>query len=533
MLEGTMMPVHLTLDLLVERALTITPHVEIVSRRPDKSLHRSTYGEVARRAQKLARALLRFGIKRGDAVATLMWNHAFHLEAYLGVPLSGAVVHTLNLRLHPDEIAYIAGDAHDRVIFVDEVLLPLFDKVKEKVSFEQVVVVGATKPLPPGAIDYEQFLAGADEALPLPRLEENDAAGCCYTSGTTGQPKGVVYTHRSTMLHCLVSALPDQLDLSRADSLMAVVPMFHVNAWGLPYTATMVGARQVFPGPHLDPVSLLDLMEQERVTVAAGVPTIWLGIREAMDARPRQLQPGVRMVVGGSAAPEQLIRDFDRQGMTLLHAWGMTETSPIGLVSRLPPEAANASDAVKYQLRAKQGIAPPLIDLKVRNEAGQVPPDGKTSGEVLIRGPWVASHYATLNAPEKWTTDGYFRTGDVATVDEWGFVQLTDRIADLIKSGGEWIASQQLENALMGHPAVREAAVIGVPHPKWSERPLAVVVFKPGATATPEELKAHLAAQFARFWVPDAFVVLDAIPRTSAGKFKKTELRATYKNWAW
>jgi fatty-acyl-CoA synthase len=289
------------------------------------------------------------------------------------------------------------------------------------------------------------------------------------------------------------------------------------------------------PGPHLDPASLLDLMEREHVTIAAGVPTIWLGIRDLLDAdRARyQLQPNVRMIVGGSAAPEQLIRDFDRHGLTLIHAWGMTETSPIGTCARIPPDLAVLDDDTKYKLRAKQGRPVPLVDIRVRNEAGDVPADNATSGEVLIRGPWIAGSYYGGHSPERWTSDGYFRTGDVARIDEHGYIQLTDRIADLIKSGGEWIASQELENALMGHPAVREAAVVGVPHPKWSERPLAAIVFKDGKTATPDELRDYLAPKFAKFWLPDVFVVVDTIPRTSAGKFKKTELREQYKNWQW
>ncbi|MEJ7598943.1 MAG: long-chain fatty acid--CoA ligase [Kofleriaceae bacterium] len=527
MMAHTMMDTPLTIDLIVDRAERWMGDGEVVSRRPDRSLHRTTYGAIVERARQLARALVAAGIGRGERVATLMWNHAEHMEAYFGIPLAGAVTHTLNLRLHPDEIAFIATDARDRFLIVDDVLLPLLDKiVAAGAKFERVIVVGTA-----GAhVGYESFLETGADGVTLPALAETDPLGVCYTSGTTGKPKGVVYSHRSTVLHTLVAALPDSLSLSRADILLPVVPMFHVNAWGLPFVAAMVGAKLVFPGPFLDPPSLLDLLVSERVTVAAGVPTIWLGIREALDANPGKwtLQPGLRMIVGGSAAPEQLIRDFDRLGMTLLHAWGMTETSPIGLVSRVPPHLADAGDAVCYQLRAKQGVPPPLVDVCVRNDTGEVPRDDRTSGELLVRGPWVAASYAGGHTPERWTDDGWFRTGDVARMDAHGFVQLTDRVADLIKSGGEWIASQELENVLMGHPAVREAAVIGVPHPKWSERPLAAVVLKPGAQVTADELRAHLADRFPKFWLPDAVVFVETIPRTSAGKFKKTELRDTF-----
>ncbi|MBS1123880.1 MAG: long-chain fatty acid--CoA ligase [Deltaproteobacteria bacterium] len=526
---ATMMDVPLTIEVVVQRAEQWTGRVEVVSRRPDRSLHRTTYRTIAERARRLARALVAAGVVKGDRVATLMWNHAEHLEAYFGIPLAGAVTHTLNLRLHPDEIAFIANDARDRFLIVDDVLLPLYDKIiAAGARFERVFVVGAH-----GAhAGYEDLLASAPDRVTLPTLDERDPLGVCYTSGTTGKPKGVVYSHRSTILHTIVAALPDSLALSRSDTLLPVVPMFHVNAWGLPFISAMVGARLVFPGPHLDPPSLLDLLEQERVTVAAGVPTIWLGIREALDAAPGRwkLQPGLRMIVGGSAAPEQLIRDFDRLGMTLLHAWGMTETSPIGLVSRLPPHLADADEALRYKQRAKQGVPPPLVDVRVRNEQGDVPADDKTTGELLVRGPWVASRYASGETPDRWTADGWFRTGDVARIDEHGFIQLTDRVADMIKSGGEWISSQELENALMGHAAVREAAVIGVPHPKWSERPLAAVVLKPGAEVTAAALREHLATKFPKFWLPDAVVFVEAIPRTSAGKFKKTELRETFRD---
>ena len=530
---ATMMDVPLTIELIVARAERWTAGSEIVSRRPDRSLHRTTYGSVVARARRLARALVAAGVGRGDRVATLMWNHAEHLEAYLGIPLAGGVTHTLNLRLHPDEIAYIATDARDRFVIVDDVLLPLLDKViAAGARFERVIVVGAGGPRA-GELAYEDLLAGAPDDAALPVIAEHDALGTCYTSGTTGRPKGVVYSHRSTILHTLVAAMPDALSISRADTVLPVVPMFHVNAWGLPFVAAMVGARLVFPGPHLDPASLLDLLAGERVTLGAGVPTIWVGIREALDARPGawQLQPGLRMIVGGAAAPEQLIRDFDRLGMTLLHAWGMTETSPLGVVSRIPPELASADEATRYRLRAKQGLPMPLVDLRVRNADGDVPTDDRTNGELQVRGPWVAGSYAGGHAPDRWTDDGWFRTGDVARLDGHGFVQLTDRVADLIKSGGEWIATQEVESAIMGHPAVKEAAVIGVPHPKWSERPIAAVVLRPGhdaAAVTLEALRAHLGDRFPKFWLPDAVVLVEAIPRTSTGKFKKSELRAAY-----
>jgi len=531
MFESTMMDMPLTVDILIQRALDVSHAVEVVSRKPDRSVHRTTYGDVAKRALQLARALAAAGIKKGDRVATLMWNHSVHLEAYLGIPMAGAVVHTVTLRLHPDEIAFIAEDAKDRWLIVDEVLLPLFDSFKDKYAFEKVIVVDVTKPLTGKHLDYEAVLQSAPAAIELPVLKETDALGCCYTSGTTGRPKGVVYSHRSTLLHCLVAALPDSLQLSFSDCLMAVVPMFHVNAWGLPFAATLIGIKQVLPGPFLDPPSLLDLMEDERVTIAAGVPTIWMGMREALDLKPRKLK--ARMVVGGSAAPEQLIRDFDRHGLEVIHAWGMTETSPIGLVAKLSPAAKRTSADRQYQLRAKQGLPVPLVQVRVSNDKGEVPRDGKTSGEIEIRSPWVTARYASKDSGNRWTKDGYFKTGDVATHDEFGYVQITDRIADLIKSGGEWIASQQLENALMGHASVREAAVIGLPHEKWSERPLAAVVLKPGCQASAEELRAFLAPQFAKIWLPDSFVFLETIPRTSAGKFKKTELREMYKDWKW
>ena len=528
---GTMMEVPLTLDHLVDRAAKLFGPVEVVSRRPDRSLHRSTYGEVCARARRLAEALARWGLRPGDRVASLMWNHAAHLELYLGVPLAGGVMHTLNLRLHPDDLTYIAGHAGDRVLVVDEVLLSLLEKFRARVPFGRVVVVPSA-----GGGDYEALLATATGRWEPPPLAEGDAAGMCYTSGTTGAPKGVVYTHRSSVLHALGVALTDTLGLSHRDTLLPVVPMFHANAWGLPHAATLVGSKLVFPGLHLDAVSLLDLMESERVTVAAGVPTVWMAILEALEKEPRRwkLTPGLRMVVGGSAAPEAMIRAFDRHGLCVIHAWGMTEMSPVGSVSQLGPDAATLSEDDRYALRARQGRPTPLVDIRAVGEAGEVPWDGTTPGELHVRGPWVASGYfQNEDARERWTSDGWFRTGDVVTIDAKGSIKICDRTKDLIKSGGEWISSVDLENALMAHPAVKEATVVAVPHPRWCERPLAAVVLRQGARASPEDLRAFLAPRFAEFWLPEAFVFVDAIPRTSAGKFQKSALRERFADWRW
>jgi fatty-acyl-CoA synthase len=536
-MRGAMMDYPLTLTPLFERAAMLFPAREIVSRMPDKSIHRYTYGDFTRRARRLAEALARAGLKKGDRVATLMWNHSSHLEAYFGIPLAGGVLHTLNLRLHPEQIAWIANDAGDRFLIVDEILLPLFEQLRAHAKLERVFVVRCTdKPLAAGTEPYEALLDTARGEFTPPAIDEGDACGMCYTSGTTGHPKGVVYSHRSTVLHCLATALADTLAVAQRDTILPVVPMFHVNAWGLPYAAVMVGAKLVLPGPHLDAASLLELFEKEDVTMTAGVPTIWLGILNALEKEPERYGlPRMRMVVGGSAAPESMIRGFDRHGQTVIHAWGMTETSPIGSVSHLKPNLAGLDDDAQYRCRATQGLPVPLVDVRVVGESGEVMPhDGKSMGELQVRGPWVASSYYGGSAdPEKFTSDGWFRTGDVVTMDAEGYVKICDRTKDLIKSGGEWISSVDLENALMGHPSVREACVIAVPHPKWSERPLAVIVLKEGAQATPDELRAFLAPHHPKWWLPEAFEFVAEIPKTSAGKFKKSTLRERYPEWKW
>jgi fatty-acyl-CoA synthase len=531
-----MMDFPLTLDAIFRRAGTLYRDVEIVSRMPDKSVTRITNAEFDVRTRKLASALLSLGLKKHDRVATLMWNHNAHLEAYFAIPIAGGVLHTLNLRLHPDEIAYIAKHAKDRFVIVDDVLLPLFMKCPYASHFEKVIVVpNAKQAVPAPYLDYEKMIADADPNPKLPVLAENDPLGMCYTSGTTGKPKGVVYSHRTTCLHALGAALADTLGVSRNDSVVAVVPMFHASAWGLPFACTMVGCKQIYPGPHLDAVSLLDLFESENVTLAAGVPTIWLGILDALEKNPGRwkLRDDIRMVVGGSAAPEGMIRAMDKHGLRVVHAWGMTETSPLGTVSHAPPEVTDEDE--RYRVRAMQGVPSPFVELRAVGDAGEVPRDGKSAGELEVRGAWVAASYHELpeETEARWTKDGWFKTGDVVTIDARGCVRITDRTKDLIKSGGEWISSVEIENLLMGHPAIKEAAVVAVPHPKWSERPLACVVKKDGAEVTVEELRSYLGTKVAKWSVPEAYAFVDAIPRTSAGKFLKSELRERYKDWKW
>ncbi len=535
-MEPTMMDYSLTLTHLIERAGTIFPDVEIVSRLPDRTLHRSNYGELRRRSRALAAGLREAGLERGDRVATLMWNHSVHLETYFGAPLAGGVFHTLNPRLHPEDIAYIIGHADDRFLIVDDTFLPLYESFKDSVDLDRVFVVPlAEKPIPDGLASYEALLASDPGDVELPALHENDAAGMCYTSGTTGHPKGVVYSHRALVLHSLASAMADTIGLSQADAFCPVVPMFHVNAWGLPFTATLVGTKQVHPGPHLDAESLLDLYEQEQVTVTAGVPTIWFDMLRTLEATPDGWSlPAMRMLVGGAAVPESLIRDFDRHGHHVIQAWGMTETTPLGSVSKLKPKHMDRPWDEQYAYRAKQGIPAPFVEARIMDDAGEAPWDGEHVGELQVRGPWVASQYHDLpEETDKWTDDGWFRTGDVAAIDPEGYIRITDRLKDLIKSGGEWISSVDMENALMGHPSVKEAAVIAVPHEKWGERPLAVVVPEDDAEVSEAALREHLSEHFASWQMPDAFAYIDEIPRTSVGKFKKRALREQFRDGSW
>ncbi len=538
-MQSTMMDMPLSLNHLLERAGTIFGGNAIVSRLPDKTLRSHTYAQYHRRTRALASALQQLGLRKGERVATLCWNHHAHLEAYFGVPAAGGVMHTLNLRLAADEIGWIAGNAQDRFLIVDDILLPLYRQFAHLHAFERVIVFPFSgAPVAPEFTDYEALLGAADpDGFEYAPHDERDATSMCYTSGTTGRPKGVVYSHRSTVLHTLVGCLGDYWGLKGTDCLLPVTPMFHANCWGIPYAAVMMGVKMVFPGPHLHPDDLLDLMQLEPPTLSLGVPTIWMGLIQAFDAaltaQPGRwkLPAGLRSMVGGAAVPEALIRAFAKHGITIAQGWGMTETSPLATVSYRRAELQGASDDEHFRRAAMAGSPVPLVDVRIRGDDGvDAPRDGKTPGEIQVRGPFITGSYHEVPvSADKFTEDGWLRTGDVATIDELAFVRITDRTKDLIKSGGEWISSVDLENALMAHPAIAEAAVIAIPDVKWSERPLACIVLKAGQAASAEALGAHLLRHgFAKWQLPDRYEVIDAVPRTSTGKFWKLKLREMY-----
>jgi fatty-acyl-CoA synthase len=529
-----MMDVPLTIPLIVRHAEALHGAKLVVSRLPDRSVRRLTYAEVFARARRLAGALRQLGVQRGDRVATFCWNHHQHLEAYFAVPCMGAVVHTLNIRLSAEELTYIANHAGDTVVIVDRVLLPAFEQFRERLAtVRDVIVVDGDGSGPAGSLDYESLIAGGTpEAFEEP-IDEREAAAMCYTSGTTGRPKGVLYSHRSQLLHTLVVSQPVCLGASERDVVLPIVPMFHANAWGVPYVAALAGANQVHAGPYLDPVSLLDLMTTERVTSAMGVPTIWMGILQELDrnASAYDLSALRDVMIGGAAVPESLIRAFaERHRITITQGWGMTETSPVGSMSSLTGEIAAQDPSAQYAYRARAGRPLPLVEVRVHDDSGIRPWDDSGMAELEIRGPWIAASY--YNAPEASDrfTDGWFKTGDIASIDARGYIAIRDRSKDVIKSGGEWISSVALENAIMGTPGVAEAAVVGIAHAKWDERPLAVVVLREGASCTAETIKARLAQQFPKWWLPDAIEFVAAIPKTSVGKFQKREIRDRYRD---
>ena len=532
MLHSLMSDGHpLTLAMLFERAATQFPDNELVSRFPDGRIHRYRYADFARRTRKLANALATLGIEPGDRVATLCWNEHRHLELYFAVPLSGAVVHTLNARLHADELTYIVNDAADRALFVHSSLLEAFEEIRDRVSVEHVIVIPDDGETPEGYRDYEELIADEPEVFEPPPLDERQASGMCHTSGTTGRPKGVLYSHRSTSLLAMMSCMTDTVGVRERDSILPVVPMYHANAWGLPYAATYAGAKLVFPGRDLSAESLLRLFADEGVTLTGGVPTVFLDVLRMLDERPGEwdLSSMRSMLIGGSAAPPSLIEGFDRHGLHVTHAWGMTEMNPLGSIANLKRAHDGLDEAGTLEVRARQGHAQPLIQFCHVSEDGTVQPwDGEALGELQVRGPTIARAYYGVERADDFVGDGWFRTGDIVTIDEHGSILIADRARDVVKSGGEWISSVALENALMAHPAVVEAAVFAAEDERWGERPLAAVVRAPDASASDEELRAWLEPRFLRWWLPAAYIEVDEVPKTSTGKFDKAALRERY-----
>ncbi|WP_376793681.1 long-chain fatty acid--CoA ligase [Thermogemmatispora sp.] len=536
-MQGLMMNYPLTLQHAFNRATRLFYRKEVVTQTED-GLHRYTYADWGKRTMQVANALKEAGVAQGDRVATFAWNTYRHLELYFAIPCYGAVLHTLNIRLFPEQLVYIINDAEDRVIFVDGDLVPALEQIADRLPSVKLYVVMGKPPYQPQklhpVVDYEDFIATQPASYAWPELDENTAAAMCYTSGTTGNPKGVVYSHRSIFLHSMGVGLADGPGLCEQDRVLPVVPMFHANAWGFPHAGVMMGSSIVMPGRFLDPLRIAQLMEKERVTLAAGVPTIWIGLLNVLEKEQFDFSALRAIISGGSAVPQSLIEGLARKNITIIHAWGMTETSPLASVARLRSYQQSLPAEEQFRIRAKQGTVVPGVDFRVVNiESGEeVPWDGQTFGELQVRGPWVARAYYKDAASGEKFVDGWLRTGDVAVVDADGMIQLVDRTKDLVKSGGEWISSVELENLIMGHPKVLEACVVGVPHPKWSERPIACVVPKPefAGQVSAEEILEFLRPKVAKWWLPDEVVFVEAIPKTSVGKFDKKVLRAQYES---
>ena len=536
---GLMQDRPLLIQQLIDHAALNHGDTEIVSRTLEGGIHRYTYRDARVRAKKAAEALTALGIKPGDRIGTLAWNGYRHFELYYGISGMGSVCHTINPRLFPEQIVYIVNHADDQLLFVDLNLLPVVEKLlPELKGVRHVVAMTDRAHLPkdcriPNLLVYEELIAGKPGTFEWPEFDERTASSLCYTSGTTGNPKGVLYHHRSTILHAYGAALPDTLGLSARSVVLPVVPMFHVNAWGLPYSAAMVGAKLVFPGIALDGASLHELFETEGVTFTAGVPTVWLALLQHMQASKLKLSTVKYAVIGGSAAPPAMIETFARDyGVEVLHAWGMSEMSPLGTVNHPKEKHLKLPAADLLALRLKQGRPPFGVDMMIVDDAGkELPRDGKAFGDLLVRGPWITAGYFRGEGGKVLREGGWFATGDVATIDPDGYMQITDRSKDVIKSGGEWISSIDLENAAMAHPGVAEAAVIGIAHPKWDERPLLIIHKKPDAAVTRQELIQFLGTKVAKWWLPDDVQFVDAIPHTATGKILKTKLRETFKDY--
>ncbi|MDE0141101.1 MAG: long-chain fatty acid--CoA ligase [Caldilineaceae bacterium] len=538
MLTGLMMDYQLTIDRVLEHGNRLYPSKKVKTKQPDGTLHEYSYRDLFGRVKRLCNVLKGLGVQPGDRVGTFAWNNYQHVELYFGAPGAGAVVHTLNIRLFPDQLAYIINHAEDKAIFIDATLLPLMEGLGDRISGVEHFVLfngdegGAEASLPGQVHDFETLMAAAEDEYVWQVEGENQAMGLCYTSGTTGHPKGALYSHRSMYLHTVGSCQAAALGLTEDDVVMPVVPQFHAMAWGLPYAAVNVGADLVMPGPHMQPAALAELIETERVTVAAGVPTIWNGLYHDLKQRPRDISCIRALVVGGSAMPRSLIEAYEKElGVNVVHAWGMTEMSPLGTVSKLLSHHHALPQEERWNVKARQGYPISGVDMRIMDDQGrELPWDGETFGELHVRGPWVAQAYYKLEGgDDSFTEDGWFRTGDVVTISADGFMSITDRTKDLVKSGGEWISSVELENLLMAHPQVLEAAVIAVPHERWGERPLAVIV--PTDDETPpgaKELRQFMEPQVARWWLPDGYEFIDEIPKTGTGKFDKKVLRERF-----
>jgi len=527
-----MMNTPLTVTSMIERAEKYFPKKEVISRTLG-GIHRLTYKEVGERTRALSSALEKFGIEKGDRVGTLAWNHHRHLEAYFAIPSMGAVLHTINIRLPEEHLIHIINHAEDKVLLIDPDILPMIEKIHQELeTVEAFIVMGEDYFVPKSELDplysYEHLIAEGNSSYEYTiELDENDPAGMCYTSATTGKPKGVVYSHRGITLHSMAFSMVDTAGLSESDVAMPVVPMFHVNAWGMPFGATWLGSTQVLPGPMATPKVLAELIETYKVTATAGVPTIWLGLLNELDTGNYDMSSLRAILCGGSAAPKALIQGFEsKHGIPFIHAYGMTETTPLVTLARLKSYQTDLPEEERLKIRGKQGLVVPGLDVKIVNENGEVNRDGEDMGELLIRGPWIADeYYKDEERSAESFRDGWLHTGDVATMDEEGNIEIVDRTKDLIKSGGEWISSVELENALMGHEGIFEAAVVSVPHPKWQERPVACVVLQDGIELTKEDIMAYLEPNFVKWWLPDDVIFMDDIPKTSVGKFLKRALR--------
>lgn len=527
MMQGLMQDdFPLTIQHVLNRARTVNANREIVSPLPDGGIRRTTFSGLAKNVDRLCTALARIGVQTGDRVATLAWNTQEHVEAYLGVPAMGAVLHTVNVRLHPDQIVHVINHGGARVLIVDETLLDIVSARADDLRFlEHLIVIGnAALSLPGLDVHLYDNLETRDVGFSYPEISDRAASGLCYTSGTTGNPRGVLYSHRSTVLHAMGLGLADTLGVSSRDRVLPIVPMFHANGWGLIHAAPLIGADLILPGRNFDAGSLANLMEQERVTISGAVPTVWSDLLSYLDRHEVDLHALHTVSCGGAPAPQNLLQAFDRLGINMVHAWGMTEISPLGSVARAPRESVNTP--TEWEYRSSQGRLLPLLEARLLGPDGDMPFDGTSSGELLLRGPWVAAeYYKDDEASAERFYEGWLRTGDIATITSDGYLRIVDRVKDLIKSGGEWISSLALENSLMDHPAVQEACVVAKPDARWTERPYAFVVLKNGVQVSNEELRQHLSTSVVKWWIPDWIEVIDAIPKSSVGKFDKAKLR--------